>query len=161
MLALIAAVAANGTIGANNALPWRLPADLKRFKALTTGHAIIMGRRTWDSLGRPLPNRQNIVITRDPSFRAPGAEVVHSLDDALTRVSLPDPVYCIGGSDLFRVALPRADVLEMTEIDRDFEGDVFWPAFDRSAWREVARETHTLDGPDGFKYAFVTYERRR
>jgi dihydrofolate reductase len=161
MLALIAAVAANGTIGANNALPWRLPADLKRFKALTTGHAIIMGRRTWDSLGRPLPNRQNIVITRDPSFRAPGAEVVHSLDDALTRVSLPDPVYCIGGSDLFRVALPRADVLEMTEIDRDFEGDVFWPAFDRSAWREVARETHRLEGPDGFEYAFVTYERRR
>lgn len=159
-LALILAVAGNGTIGANNALPWRLPDDLERFKALTTGHAIIMGRRTWDSLGRALPQRQNIVVTRDRTFVAPGAAVVHSLDDALAAVSSPLPAFCIGGADLFRLALPRADLLYLTEIARAFEGDTWLPAFDRSEWREIAREPQRREGTDGFDYAFVTYARR-
>lgn len=159
-LALILAVSRNGTIGANNALPWRLPEDLKRFRALTTGHAILMGRRTWDSIGRPLPQRQNIVITRNRAFAADGVTVAHSLDEALAQVALPPPAFCIGGAELFRLALPRARWLHLTEIDRDFPGDTFLPAFDRSAWVEVAREAHRLEGENGFDYAFVTYERR-
>ena len=159
-LALILAVSRNGTIGADNALPWRLPEDLRRFRALTTGHAIIMGRKTWDAVGRPLPGRQNIVVTRNPDFAAAGASSARSLDDALAKVALPPPAFCIGGAELFRIALPRASLVYLTEIDRDFAGDTFLPAFDRSAWREVARERHRLEGPDGFDYAFVTYARR-
>ena len=159
--ALLFAVASNGTIGAHGALPWRLPEDLKRFRALTTGHAVIMGRKTWDSLPRALPHRQNIVVTRDRSFRAPGAEIAHSLDEALDRVTLPPPVYCIGGAELYRLALPRADVLYLTEIARDFDGDVRLPALDPTQWREIAREPGRLEGPDGFDYAFVTHARVR
>jgi dihydrofolate reductase len=158
-LALIVAVAANGAIGARNALPWHLPEDLKRFRALTSGHAIVMGRRTWQSIGHPLPNRQNIVVTRDRAFVAPGAEIAHSLDEALARARSPAPVFCIGGAELFRVALPRADVVHITEIARAFDGDTFWPPLDRRVWREVARESHRKPGGDGFDYAFVTYAR--
>ena len=160
-LAVIAAVAANGTIGAGGALPWRLPDDLRHFRALTTGHAVVMGRRTWQSLGRPLPGRQNLVVSRDRSFDAPGAEVAQGLDEALSLVRLPLPVFCIGGAELYALALPRADVLYLTEIGRDFAGDVRFPAFDRAQWREVAREPHTAPPPDAFPYAFVTYARVR
>jgi dihydrofolate reductase len=160
-LAIIAAVAANGTIGAAGALPWRLPDDLRHFRALTTGHAVVMGRRTWQSLGRPLPGRQNLVVTRDACLVAAGAEVAHSLDEALALVRLPLPVFCIGGAELYALALPRADLLHLTEIGRDFEGDVRLPPFDRDAWREIAREQHVAPPPDGFPYAFVTYARRR
>jgi dihydrofolate reductase len=158
-LAVIAAVARNGVIGAGNALPWRLPEDLKRFRALTTGHAVIMGRKTWDSIGRPLPQRQNIVVTRSVGWRAEGAETAHSLDEALARVALPAPAFCIGGGELYAEALPRADVVHLTEIARDFPGDASFPDFDRAQWREVAREPRALAGPAGFAYAFVTYER--
>jgi len=160
-LAVIAAVAANGTIGAGGALPWRLSDDLRRFRVLTTGHAVVMGRRTWQSLGRPLPDRQNLVVSRDRSFDAPGAEVAPGLDEALSLVRLPLPVFCIGGAELYALALPRADVLYLTEIGRDFAGDVRFPAFDGAQWREVAREPHTAPPPDGFPYAFVTYARVR
>ena len=160
-LALVFAVARNGTIGIEGRLPWRLPEDLKRFRALTTGHAVIMGRKTWDSLPRALPQRQNIVVTRDLGFLAPGAEVAHSLDEALQRVTLPPPVFCIGGAELYRVALPRADMLYLTEIARDFEGDVRIPALDPTQWREIAREPGRLEGPDGFDFAFVSYARIR
>ena len=159
-LALILAVSRNGTIGANDALPWRLPEDLKRFRVLTTGHAIIMGRKTWNAIGRALPERQNIVVTRNPGFAAANVDVAHSLDEALAKVALPPPAFCIGGAELFRTALPRAAVLHLTEIERDFPGDTFLPAFDRSAWVEVARESHRHPGPEGFDYAFVTYARR-
>ena len=118
-----------------------------------------MGRKTWDSLPRALPQRQNIVVTRDRGFRAPGAEVAHSLDEALARVTLPPPVFCIGGAELYRLALPRADMLYLTEIDRDFDGDVRLPRARPTQWREVAREPGRLEGPDGFDFAFVTYAR--
>ena len=157
-LAIIAAVAANAVIGAGNRLPWRLPADLKRFRALTTGHAVIMGRKTWESIGRPLPDRQNIVVTRNKDFPAPGAEVASTLADALALVRLPAPAFCIGGGELYALALPRATMLHCTEIDRDFAGDTRFPDIDPSAWRISAREEH-LD-PEGFTYTFVTYERR-
>jgi dihydrofolate reductase len=158
-LALIAAVARNGVIGANNTLPWRLPADLAHFRALTTGHAVVMGRRTWESLRRPLPGRQNIVVTRRAGFAAEGAQAAHSLRDALDMASMPAPAFCIGGAELYRAALPQADVLYMTEIDRDFEGDVRFPAFDQAAFRVTSREQAHAEG--GFDYAFVTYERIR
>jgi len=158
-LALIAAVAANGVIGRDGKLPWRLPDDLRRFRQLTSGHSIIMGRRTWDSLGRPLPSRQNIVVTRQPSFGADGALVARSLAEALGAVALPEPAFCIGGGELYRTAMPLARTAYVTEIDRAFEGDTTFPALDRAHWREAARETHppVADEPG---YAFVTYERR-
>lgn len=158
LLAIIAAVARNGVIGIDNALPWRLAEDLKRFRALTTGHSIVMGRRTWQSLGRPLPNRQNIVMTRDRAFTAAGVDVAHSLDEALTHARLPRPVYCIGGAALYAQALPRADVLELTRIDRDYAGDAFFPPYDHSEWTLTAQEDHVAD--DGLRYAFVTFRRQ-
>jgi dihydrofolate reductase len=157
-LAVIAAVAANGVIGAGNRLPWRLPADLKRFRALTTGHAVIMGRKTWESIGRPLPDRQNIVVTRQVGLTAPGIETARSLAVALSRVRLPPPAFCIGGALLYREALPLATTLQLTLIARAFDGDAMFPAFDRAEWRETARETHT---DDGLEYAFVTCQRIR
>jgi len=156
-LAIIAAVARNGVIGANNGLPWRLPADLAHFRALTMGHAIVMGRKTWQSLGRPLPGRQNLVVTRDRAFEAPGATVAHSLADALRAASLPPPHFCIGGAELYAQALPAADLLHLTEIGRDFAGDAHFPAWNRRAFAEVARSEHVAD--DGLPYAFVTYAR--
>ena len=157
--ALIAAVARNGVIGAGNALPWRLPADLRRFRALTTGHTIIMGRKTWESLPHALPERENVVVTRTAGYAAAGATVVASLDAALAAASRPAPIFCIGGGELFRVALPRADALYLTELDRDYAGDAMFPPFERVAWREVARETHVPVGADDIGYAFVTYRR--
>jgi len=156
-LEIVAAVAANGVIGAGNLMPWHIPADLRRFRALTTGHAVIMGRKTWESIGRALPHRQNIVVSRAPAFRAEGAEVAASLDAALAQVTLPAPAFCIGGGLLYREALPRATTLHLTEIDASFEGDATFPAFDRKLWRETARDAHPPDVPGGVAYAFVTY----
>ena len=158
-IALIAAVARNGVIGLRGRLPWRLPDDLKRFRALTTGHAVIMGRKTWDSIGRPLPGRQNLVVTRHRDFAAPGAEVAHSLPEAIGLATLPSPVFVIGGEAIYRAALPLADLLLLTEIDRDFDGDARFPDFDRAQWRETARETRRLDGDAGFAYDFASYSR--
>lgn len=156
MPALIVAVARNGTIGRDNALPWRLPEDLRRFKSLTMGHAMIMGRRTWESLGRPLPGRRHVVVTRDRGYRAEGVEVVHSLPEALAAAG--DDAYVIGGADLYAQALPLVDRLELTEIDADVPGDAFFPAFERGAWRETAREAHR--SADGLDFAFVTLVRK-
>jgi dihydrofolate reductase len=156
-LAIIAAVAANGVIGAANALPWRLPDDLRRFRALTTGHAVIMGRRTWESIGRPLPGRQNIIVTRGDAPAPPGTETAATLAAALAQVRLPAPAFCIGGGELYAAAMSRADILHITAIDRDFEGDAHFPAIDPARWRESARVAGHADA--GFDYAFVTYER--
>jgi dihydrofolate reductase len=158
-LAIIAAVAANGVIGAGNALPWRLPDDLRRFRALTTGHAVIMGRRTWESIGRPLPERQNIIVTRGAAPAPAGTETAATLAAALAQVRLPAPAFCIGGGELYAAALPRADAIHLTEIAREFPGDVRFPPLAAGEWRETAREAHTLPGPDGFDYAYVTYVR--
>jgi dihydrofolate reductase len=158
-LEVIAAVAANGVIGAGNRLPWHLSADLRRFRALTTGHAVIMGRRTWESIGMALPERQNIVVSRAPGFRAAGAQTAPSLDAALALVTLPAPAFCIGGGELYREALPRATTLHLTEVARAFAGDATFPALDRAVWRETAREAHPPERPGGAGYAFVTYAR--
>lgn len=147
-------------IGKANALPWHLADDLKRFRSLTTGHATIMGRKTWESLGRALPSRQNIVVTGQHGYCADGAIVAASLDDALQRVVLPPPAFCIGGAELFAVALPCATLMYLTEIDLRVIGDTFFPAFDRGDWRETAREARRAPPPDAFEYAFVTYRRQ-
>jgi len=159
-LALIAAVARNRVIGAGNALPWRLPDDLRHFRTLTTGHAVIMGRRTWESIGRPLPQRQNIVVSRSPAWHAEGAERAASLADALAQVRLPAPAFCIGGGELYAAAIDLADVLYVTAIGRDFAGDAHFPVIDPAQWRETEREARH-DATAGFDFAFVTYRRVR
>jgi dihydrofolate reductase len=157
-LAIIVAVASNGVIGDGLRLPWRLPDDLKRFRRLTTGHGVVMGRRTWQSLPRALPDRQNVVVSRDRAFVAEGAEVAHSLPDAIARVARPDPVFVIGGSALFAEALSCASTLHLTEIHADYAGDVRFPAWDRRAWREVARDDRAA--ADGLPaYSYVTLVR--
>lgn len=154
---LVAAVAANGVIGANGELPWRLPEDLKHFKALTMGRPVIMGRKTWESLGKPLPGRENIVVTRSPGYDAPGASVAASLDSALAFCAGEPVVFVIGGGELYAAALPLADGLVLTEIQRDYAGDARFPSFDRSAWRETQRLPQT--GADGLRFDFVLYEK--
>jgi dihydrofolate reductase len=157
-LALIAAVASNGVIGRDGKLPWRIPEDLRRFRSLTTGHAVIMGRRTWDSLPHALPARQNIVVTRRPRFHAEGASIAGTFEQALAQVELPPPAFCIGGGEIYRVALAHAQTAFITEIARAYEGDATFPPLDPREWRETAREQR--EGEDGLPYAFVTYERR-
>ena len=158
-LTLIAAVARNGVIGRDNRLPWHLPADLKHFKALTTGHAVIMGRKTWESLPekfRPLPGRQNIVVTRKAGYAAAGANVVTSLADAVAAAGGSE-AFVIGGADLYVAALPLADRLQLTEIDADYDGDTWFPPRDPRQWRETVRDAQRDEAGTG--YAFVTYER--
>jgi dihydrofolate reductase len=158
-VALIAAVARNGIIGAGNRLPWHLPEDLSRFRTLTSGHTVIMGRKTWESIGKPLPNRQNIVVSRQLGLRLDGASVAHSIDEALAMAVRPDPVFVIGGEALYRSALPLAVLLYLTEIERDFHGDARFPTFERAEWREIAREARQPASGEGFAYHFATYER--
>lgn len=160
-LALVAAVARNGVIGRGGDLVWREPSDQRHFRETTMGHAVLMGRKTWESLParfRPLPGRRNLVLTRAPGYVAEGAEVFGGLAEALARVDAGTPVFVIGGGEIYAEALPSAGRLVLTEIDADLEGDVHFPAFDRGAWREVSRQAHTA--ADGTRFAFVTLLRR-
>ena len=159
-LTLIVARARNGVIGKDNAIPWRIPGEQAYFKRVTMGHPIIMGRRTWESIGRPLPGRRSIVVTRNPAFAAPGAEVVGSLEAALARCADAPEVFVIGGVELYRLALPRAERLLITEIDHDFDGDTHFPAPDSVQWREVARDHLAPTGERAFSVDFVDYARR-
>jgi dihydrofolate reductase len=154
---LVAAVAANGIIGAAGKLPWHIPEELKHFKRLTLGHPVIMGRRTWESLKGSLPQRENIVVTRTVGYEAPGAAVAATLPAALALCAGEPVAFVIGGTQLFEAALPLAAGLVLTEIQRDYEGDTRFPAWDRSQWREAQREAHTA--PDGTRFDFVRYER--
>jgi dihydrofolate reductase len=158
-VSIVAALARNRAIGRNNGMPWRLPEDLKRFKRLTMGHAVIMGRKTFESIGSPLPGRDNIVITRSRDWSPAGCVVVDSLDAALAAVDRSREAFVIGGAQIYALALPLAQCLHMTEIARDFDGDVFFPEFDRAQWREISRERHAAAGAEGFDYAFVEYQR--
>jgi dihydrofolate reductase len=160
-LALIAAVARDGVIGRDNAIPWHLPEDARRFREVTMGHAVVMGRRTWESLPerfRPLPGRRNVVVTRNTEWRADGAEQAISLDAALRLLAGEPRVFVIGGAEMYAEALPLADELVVTEIDAKVEGDVFFPTWDRAAFREASREGHLSE--DGVAFAFVTYTRQ-
>lgn len=158
-LSLIVARARNGTIGRDNALPWKLPDDLAHFRRTTMGHPIVMGRRTWESIARPLPGRRNIVVTGRADWRADGVERAASLDDALALCAGVDEVFVIGGAQLFEAALPKADAIVATEIDADVDGDVSFPPLDPRDWAEIARRAHAPPTPDGWSYAFVEYAR--
>lgn len=160
-LSLIAAVGRGREIGRGNDLLWRTREDQLHFKHTTMGHPVVMGRKTWESLPekfRPLPGRRNIVVSRNAQFAASGAEVVDSLDAALALAGDVPQVFVVGGAQLYALALPRVDQLVLTEIDATFEADVFFPAWDRSAFEETAREAHV--DAEGRPYAFVTYRRR-
>ena len=163
-LELVAAVARNGVIGCGNALPWRLPADLAYFKRLTMGHPVLMGRRTWDSIGRPLPGRQNLVLTRDLDFRAPSAVAVNSLAAARAAAGDEPAIMVIGGAELYRASLELASVLHLTEVEADVEGDVEFPGWHRAGWRgewrELARERHAADERHAWAFSFVTLARQ-
>lgn len=153
MITLVVAIAGNGVIGKNGAIPWRLPDDMKRFKTMTMGHTVVMGRKTWDSLpprNRPLAGRRNVVVTRDAAWRAEGAERA-ALDAALA-----GDVFVIGGAEIYRAALPLTHRIELTQVHGDFDGDAHF-TFDRAQWREVAREDHV--SADGLAYSFVTLKR--
>ena len=159
IITLIAARARNGVIGRNNQIPWKIPGEQAYFKRMTMGSPIVMGRKTWESIGRALPGRRNIVVTRDRTYLATGADVVGSMDAALLLAGDVEQVFIIGGGQLYAAAMPRASRVLLTEIDADFDGDTFMPALDRKQWHETGREDHppTSDRPFGF--SFVVYER--
>lgn len=144
-------------IGVNNTLPWRLPEDLAHFKRLTTGHPILMGRKTFESIGRPLPNRRNIVLSANPAWQHEGVERGASLSEALALAG-PGTVYVIGGAQIYQLALAQASTVIVTEIGATFDCDAFFPPLDPALWRESARETHHSEA-NGFDYSFVTYTR--
>lgn len=158
-LSLIAAVARNGVIGRDNTLPWHLPEDLKRFRALTTGHHIIMGRKTYESINRLLPGRTTVIVTRNPDYRVPGALVATSLRQALALCGNDEEAFLIGGAELFKEGLRQSDRVYLTEIDADFEGDVYMPPLDPADWRETLREKHVSG--QGWEYSYINYERNR
>jgi dihydrofolate reductase len=164
-LVLVAAVAENGVIGRDGGMPWHLPGDLKRFKTITLGKPVIMGRRTYESIGRPLPGRTNIVLTRDRNFKAPGVRVVASIAEALAIAGKEaermkaDEIAVIGGSALYAGTLAHADRLYITEVQAAPEGTVHFPAFDRSEWREIARDGPRQEPGEPHAYSFVVLER--
>lgn len=160
-IALIAAVAQNRVIGRDNTLPWRLRDDLRRFKALTLGLPVVMGRKTWDSLGRPLPGRRNIVITRQVGLKLEGAEVVHSLDEALAACGEVERVFIIGGAQLYAEALPRADELWLTEVKADVDGDTVFPEWRDQGFTELRRESRLADAAHDHDFDWVDYQRVR
>ena len=167
-ISLISAVAENGVIGRNNRqgqpdLPWHLPDDFAFFKRKTSHHPIIMGRKTLEALGKPLPNRLNIVITRNTDFRTDGVTVVHTLDDAIAKAKAGDQnqreIFVIGGAEIYTMALPIATTLYLTEIHRAYEGDAYFPEFDKGQWEEVSRVSHPADERHEVSFDFVEYER--
>lgn len=157
-ISIIVAVARDRVIGVNNTLPWHLPEDLKRFRALTMGHHIIMGRKTYESLGRLLPGRTTVVVSRSKDYAVPGALVANTLEQALVLCGDDPEVFVIGGAQLYRDGLGVANRLYLTEIDASYEGDAHFPEYDQNAWREVAREDHVSDA--GLRFSYVTLEKR-
>lgn len=154
-LCVIAAMARNRVIGVNNTLPWRLPEDLRHFKALTMGHHLIMGRKTYESIGKPLPGRTTVIVSRDADYRVDGCLTALSIEAALAACAGDSEVFCVGGAQLYAQVLPLADVLYLTELQAEFAGDAHFPDFDRALWQETARDTHISEA--GLEYAFVTY----
>jgi dihydrofolate reductase len=159
ILSILVAVAENGVIGREGRLPWHLPDDLRRFKRLTTGHAIVMGRRTYESIGRALPGRRSVVLSRDPAFAPAEVEVVRTLDAALAACAGEEEVFVIGGESLFREALPRADRVYLTRVHGRLAGDVLFPDFDETAWDCVEREERAADERHIHPYTFLIYRR--
>lgn len=163
-LSMIVAVAENGVIGRNNSLPWYLPNDLKYFKQTTMGKPVIMGRKTYESIGKPLPGRTNIVITRQADYQPEGVKVVNSVEaarelaESVCLIDGQEEAMIMGGAEIYTLALPHTDRLYLTEVHADVEGDAFFPEYDKSLWQEVAREDFAAEGPNPYNYSFVVYE---
>jgi dihydrofolate reductase len=160
LISLIAAMAENGTIGRDNALPWRLADDLKRFKALTMGKHLLMGRRTYESIGRPLPGRTCLVLTRDREWGAEGIVVVHSLGQALSQARDAEELVAIGGAEIYRLLMPFARRIYLTLVHAEIPGDTFFPDFDPTQWADVECQSHPADERNAYPFTFVTLERK-
>ncbi|MEK7507909.1 MAG: dihydrofolate reductase [Patescibacteria group bacterium] len=163
MISLIAAMGKNRVIGKGGALPWKLPADMKRFRKLTSGHPVIMGRKTCESIGRPLPNRMNIIVTLRAGYSAPGCEIVSSLEEGISRARLAagsDEIFIIGGGEIYKQAIDRdlAEKIYLTVIDKDFDGDAYFPEIDESKWKLVKREERELDTENAYHHSFLIFE---
>ena len=159
IISLIAAMDKNRVIGKGGKLPWNLPADMKYFKDKTLGKPIIMGRKTYESLGKPLPNRKNIIITHDQDYKAEGCIVVHSAEEALKAAEGNEEVMIIGGSQIYKELLPKANRMYLTIVDADFEGDTFFPEYDVKEWKETAYEEHERDAENQYNYTFLILEK--
>ena len=151
-------MAKNRTIGINNALPWGCPEDLKHFKALTMGHHIIMGRKTFDSIGKALPGRTTVVVTRNRSLKIAGCIIAHSLNEALAASAGDSEIFVVGGAELYAQALPLANTLYLTEIQQEIIGDAHFPSINTRQWHEISRQTHSQTAPQALDYHFVTYQ---
>ena len=160
MITIIAAIANNNALGKDNQLIWHLPADLKRFKSITAHHHVIMGRKTFESLGKPLPNRTNIIITRNANYKAKNCVVVNSLQAALEAAKEDENPFILGGAEIYTQALLIADKLDLTFVHHNFEADAFFPAIDKKIWKETHRENCKADEKNKFDFSFVTFKRR-
>ena len=159
-ISLIVAVADSGVIGRDNTLPWHLPDDLKRFRQMTLKKPVVMGRKTFESIGKPLPGRQNIVVSRSTNYQREGVAVVHGVDEALRVAGGAPEIMVIGGSDLFRLFLPRASRIHLTRVHGDIAGDVMWPALEEREWRVIEREAHDADERHAYAMTFEVWEKR-
>jgi dihydrofolate reductase len=159
MITIIAAIANNNALGLNNKLIWNLPEDLKRFKRVTTGHHVIMGRKTFESLDKPLPNRTTIIITRNKNYKANNCVIVNSLDEALENAKQDKNPYILGGAEIYKLAMPIANKLDLTIVHHEFKADAFFPEIDTSIWKEKSRENFKADEMNKYDYSFVSYEK--
>lgn len=159
IISAIVAMDENRAIGLHNQLPWHLPADLKHFKAITSGHPIVMGRKTHQSIGKPLPNRTNIILTRDPRFQAPGCEVVTSLEAALKKAANAPEIFIIGGSEIYNLCLSHIQRLYITVVHHAFQADAFFPEINLAEWRETVRDDHPADTENAYAFSFLTLEK--
>jgi dihydrofolate reductase len=160
-LSIIVAMAKNRVIGANGAIPWRLPNELKLFKSVTMGHPIVMGRKTYESIGRLLPGRTTVIVTRQVGYRVPGALIAHSLEEAIAACNEDDEVFVIGGGELYRAALSLADRIYLTTVDAEPAGDTYMPEFDPADWRETSAEYFSPDDQHRYRYRYAVYDRVR
>ena len=165
IISAIFALSENRVIGINNRLPWHLPADLQHFKKTTSGHPVIMGRKTYDSIGKPLPHRTNIILTRDPAFQVPNCLIAHSPEEALKKAtalpfSSPQEIFIIGGAHIYEIMLPFISRIYMTIVHHTCDGDAYFPALNEQEWQETAREFHPADEKNAYAYSFVTLERK-
>ena len=161
MIIIIAAIGLNNELGKDNDLIWHLPADLKRFKKVTSGHAIIMGRNTFESIGKPLPNRRSIIITSNTSYKKEGCDVVHSLEEAINLIKDQKNAFIIGGAQIYKEAIEKqlVDQLDITKVHQNFEADVFFPTIDQSVWEEISEETFLPDDKNHYTYSFISYKK--
>ena len=159
IISFVAAMSRNRVIGRNNAIPWNMPADIKHMRELTEGKPLIMGRKTHESIGKPLPNRKNLILTRDRNYKSRGCVVVHTPDEALKAAEGAEEVIIFGGEEIYKMFLPKADKMYLTIIDADFKGDAYFPKYSKDEWKETEREEHKADDENEFRYTFFILER--